>query len=125
MEQFKLQQSHNTPRIFGSVEQGLITIEGVCRPENSIDYFREFMHWIKYFNLTATKDVSVLIDLEYMNTSSGLILYRILSSIKRKLNTDQQIQIIWKHQLKDVDMKQVGEDFKYMLGDIIRLEVAS
>ncbi|MCB9224077.1 MAG: DUF1987 family protein [Crocinitomicaceae bacterium] len=124
MELYRLESTRQTPHIYGSIEEGVIQIKGICRPDNSIEFFQDFISWINLFNTLTAKNIVVEIDLEYMNTSSGMIIYRILNSIKSKLNPDQELSIIWKHDRQDFDMKQVGEDFQYMLGDIFTVQPA-
>ena len=124
MELFIQERTLHTPDIYGSVEKGLIKIQGICRPENAIEYFRDFISWMKYFNMVTTANILVEIDLEYMNTSSGMILYKILSGIKSKLNSGQKLMIVWRYDQQDQDMKMVGEDFQYMLGEVFKVEAA-
>lgn len=125
MELYKQKRTDETPEIYGSVDQGVIKVDGICRPSNSIECFREFISWISYFSMAVnTETIKVEINLDYMNTSSGMIIYRILSSVKRSLKPGQSLYITWIHEKSDSDMRQVGEDFKYMLGDILKVEAA-
>lgn len=125
MELYKQIATNETPEIYGSVEEGVVKIRGICRPTNTIDTFREFISWINYFSVKSNTDViKVEIQLDYLNTSSGMIIYRILSSIKRNLKQEQSLHVLWIHDQSDSDMKQVGEDFQYMLGDVLKIEAA-
>lgn len=75
---------------------------------------------MKYFQMTESKEISVEIELEYINTSSALVILRILREIKSIIN--REIAIKWIYQNDDKDMREVGKDFKYILGEIIQLE---
>jgi hypothetical protein len=123
MENFKQKATHNTPKIEGSVEEGMLSITGVCRPENSVDFFRPLINWVNYFKLNAPNSIKVVVDLEYLNTSSGMILFRILSTLKSGSNGTDSLGVVWKYNKNDDDMKQVGEDFYYMLGEQTNFQI--
>lgn len=76
---------------------------------------------MKYFQMTESKEISVIIELEYINTSSALMILRVLSEIKSMIK-DRDVKIRWFFQADDKDMREVGKDFKYILGEIIQLE---
>ena len=61
------------------------------------------------------------LDLKYMNTSSGLIIFRILKEIK-KLSSHKNVRVTWVYDEQDEDMMGVGKDFQYMIGDIVQLK---
>ena len=120
MNDITIQATAKTPQIIGNVSTGTILIEGRCYPEDVAVFFHPFLNWLKRFQLSESESISVVIDIDYMNTSSGLILYRMLKEIKRMSN--KEISFIWKHEADDIDMQEIGEDFQHMLGRQFKLE---
>jgi SiaC family regulatory phosphoprotein len=121
MENYNIQATQNTPNIEGNIAKGSITIAGRCCPDDCVTFFQPFINWLKFFVISDQKQVNVLIDLDCFNTSSGLILFRILKDIKA-LSNSRQVDITWKYDPEDFDMMGVGKDFQYMLGDIIQMD---
>ncbi|UKN02495.1 DUF1987 domain-containing protein [Paracrocinitomix mangrovi] len=122
MNEFKLNATDNTPHIEGSKIDGIISIRGICKPEDSVTFFRPFLNWLSIFKMVELKHIRLYVDLKYVNTSSGMILFKTLSGLKSHFS-DRLFEVYWEYDQDDEDMRLVGEDFKYMLGDIIKVKV--
>lgn len=123
MREFTSISGPRTPLIFGSMEEGRIEIKGRCCPEDCADFFQPFINWMKFFHLTESKTIVVSINLEYINTSSSLVLSRILRDLK-SLGDRKEVSVLWFYPEDDHDMHEVGKDLQYILGDVIQLQAA-
>ena len=121
MEEFNLVATQTTPCIKGSLKDGKVSICGKCCPEDSVAFFEPFYQWLKILSISENQMLEFEFDLKYMNTSSGLIIFRILKEIK-KLTSHKKVIVTWKYDEQDEDMMGVGKDFQYMIGDIVKLK---
>ena len=121
MNEFKTLSTHKTPEITGEADKGRITIKGKCIPENALEFFSPFRNWLLDFTNSDVEKIDVQIDLEYFNTSTSNILLDVFKHLNR-VNDSKPVNITWIYEEDDVDMQEVGEDYKIMVGDIITLQ---
>ena len=121
MNDFKLESTVKTPEIYGIKDRGVISIKGKCIPEDAREFFSPFRNWLLEFTDKAIDKINVEVDLEYFNTSTSNILLDIFKHLSR-VNQKKDVRIIWIYEEDDLDMQEVGEDYKLMVGDIMSLE---
>ena len=121
MNNYRQKATYNTPYILGSVTNGTLHIFGRCCPEDCVSYFHPLINWMKLFQLSESNSIQISIDLEYINTSSSLVILRILKEVK-SMSKSKDVKILWFHDSEDSDMREVGKDLKYVLGDIVQIE---
>jgi len=124
MNEFKTDGTPKTPEISGEVENAKITIKGICIPEDARNFFLPFRDWLLEFTEFTSKKINVEVDLEYFNTSTSNILLDVFKHLHRTAQS-KEVSITWVYEEDDVDMKEVGEDYQIMVGDIIELKSKS
>ena len=126
MNEFKTIGTLKTPEISGEVESGSISISGICIPEDARDFFNPFRNWLLDFTQSTSNKIYVEIDLEYFNTSTSSILLDVFKHLNRTNDLDSKhVEITWVYEEDDLEMKEVGEDYQTMIGDIIQLQSKS
>lgn len=103
-----------TPKITADADSGRISIEGICVPENSFDFFEPLKEWIDEYCKSPASSTIFEVRLEYFNTSTSLILLQ-LFKLFLPLHKNQKVQIIWFYDEDDLDMREAGEEYFYML----------
>lgn len=121
MKNFRQKSTERTPEIIGDVQQGTLSIIGRSYMEDAHNFFNPLRIWLKDFYLTESDTIRVVIDIEYMNTSSGMILVYMLKELQT-LSLAKDVHVSWVYDADDLDMKEVGEDFQFFIGDIITLD---
>jgi hypothetical protein len=121
MNEFKTVATHKTPEINGNIETGELSIKGKCIPEDARDFFVPFRNWLLDFVKTPQENIKVEVDLEYFNTSTSSIILDVFKHLNR-VNSEKNVQITWIFEEDDIEMEEVGEDYKIMIGDIITLQ---
>ena len=120
MNDFFVEETHRTPRIEGSVQKGTLSISGKSLPEDAKDFYLPFKEWlIKFFESPSPK-LSVIIELEYFNTATSKVLVDMMINFE-KLRDQKEIEVVWIYDEDDLEMQEVGGDFKLLLGDLITL----
>ena len=121
MNDFRIDATVKTPEILGVVEDSFISIKGKCIPEDSREFFSSFRNWLLEFTDKTTDPIKVEVDLEYFNTSTSNILLDIFKHLSR-VGQSKKVSIVWIYEEDDLDMEEVGEDYKLMVGELLTLQ---
>ena len=120
MKKFNFQPKTLTPEIQGNTETGILSIRGTSFPEDSATFYAPLLEWVETFYKSKTDKLLFHIDLEYMNSATGIVISQICRRMKQ-LDHEKIIEIIWNYETGDIDMKEFGLDLKALYGDIIKI----
>ncbi|UKN00729.1 DUF1987 domain-containing protein [Paracrocinitomix mangrovi] len=120
MEIYMKKATNSTPKILGNVTEGTLAISGRCYPEDSQSFFASLNSWLEHFYQTENPVIHVLFDLEYMNTSAGTVMAQMLKRLTI-LSDDKKIKVEWRYDNEDLDMKDMGESFNLLYGEMVTL----
>lgn len=121
MKEFKTEATTKTPEIIGDIDKGMFSIKGKCIPEDARDFFIPFRDWLINFTETTNEPINVEIDLEYFNTSTSSILLDIFKHLGTT-SKSKEVKVKWIYEEDDIEMEEVGEDYRIIVGDFITLE---
>ena len=94
----------NTP--FVHIREGEIIFRGRCIPEDPNIFFRPLLNDIKEYCQHKFLKTHVIMDLEYINTSSTRWLVDLLSELHK---CKQEILVEWYYEFGDEDMMDLGK----------------
>ena len=114
--------TEKTPMINGDIEKGEITIKGRSYPESTTDFYKDFKIWLQSFYTNAPNTITVVLDLEYFNTSTTAVLYDMIQNLS-KLREGRKIDVTWYFDEDDYDMIDKGHELQKLLGDMIHLTI--
>ncbi len=118
MNEFYLEATPKTPKLYFNRESGEFEISGRSIPENSIEFYKPVISWLDSYIDNPNSNTLLVIKLEYFNTSSSKCLVEILRRLER-LNGSHPVAVKWCYEEEDEDMQESGEDFK----EIIKLPI--
>ncbi|HXB13194.1 MAG TPA: DUF1987 domain-containing protein [Bacteroidia bacterium] len=122
METLLIKATARTPAIKFDPIQGKLEIKGRSIPENAAEFYKPLIEGLNKYVINPKPVIQVDIQLEYLNTDSArciLNIFRLLESLQAKGN---QVNINWYYEKDDLDMKEVGEDFREMVSLAFNLE---
>lgn len=119
MKNFYQEASPKTPKLQFDGATGEFEISGRSIPENSIDHFRPLLVWLEEYIKDPAEHTSLIIRLEYFNTSSSKCLVEIFRKLERLKDNGGSTSVVWYYDEEDEDMHESGMDFK----EIIRLPI--
>jgi hypothetical protein len=75
------------------------------------------MAWIEELVATSPKNISIVFDLEHVNTSSTRIILQILRTLNgfKKGKGKGNLTIVWNYDKEDKDMLEQGETLQQIL----------
>jgi hypothetical protein len=109
MKNLHLEGTAKTPYINFDAKTGNLEIKGRSIPENSVEFYRPVIDWLHDYSKQASPETNVHINLEYLNTSSGVFI-KLLKTIEAIEETGSKVTIYWYYD--DEDMYEVGEDYE-------------
>ena len=111
MDNIFIEQTSKTPRVDFNAQTGFMLIAGISIPENTVDFYRILISWINEYALSPLPETTLILKLEYFNTSSSVVLldmFKILSKVTGA-------KVHWYYESDDVEMEEVGEDYANMI----------
>ena len=114
MENLIINKTINTPEVFFDIDKKTLSLCGNSLPENPADFYMVIDDYINIYSQQYHYDkLNIILDITYMNTSSGK---RIFSLIKKCVEKFNIINITWIYDSNDEDMYEQGKDFEHTLG---------
>ena len=109
MRSLSIAATAKTPHIEFDAQQNQLTLSGRSIPENAVDFYRPVLDWTH--SLEAETPLTVVVQLEYFNTSSS----KCLLDLFKRLETSSEVSIKWHFDADDEDMLEAGEDYDHIV----------
>ena len=121
MEKHVIQeQLRNCPGIFYYPDTNKLELIGRSIPENPEIIFKRLDDWITV-HFDKSKDLEIIIQLEYINSGSSKYLFEILKKLTHFRHTGNTIRMKWIYESDDEAMLELGEHYRDTAG--IPLEI--
>ena len=109
MERINIEGGIKVPKLQCDAETGVILIEGVSVPENTVDFYHPVVFWMQEYVKNPQEMTIFNLRLEYFNTSTSVILlnmFRVLSPLGAKKLT---INWFFEENHNQIMMQQIWE----------------
>jgi hypothetical protein len=110
MDQMIIEPTKYSPRVELD-PSGFIHIQGRSIIEDPFTFYGPILSWVE--NATSSS-LKVEIKLEYLNTSSSIQIYKLLSLIQENCKIDN-VSISWFYEENDEDTFELGKEFESQL----------
>lgn len=110
MNQMIIEPTKYSPRVELN-PSGSIFIEGRSIIEDPFAFYNPILNWVKNSTAHALK---VEIKLEYLNTSSSIQIYKLLTIIQDSYHTGN-VTVDWYYEEDDEDTYELGKEFEAQL----------
>ncbi|RUT79620.1 DUF1987 domain-containing protein [Ancylomarina longa] len=115
MNSLVLKGSPKTPSINFDPSTGTFLIEGRSIPENSLDFYKPIMEWLDSYIGSPEELTTVVVKLEYFNTSSSKCLLDVFKKLEGIFKRGHKVSINWHYETDDEDMLEAGEDYQSII----------
>lgn len=115
MENYYLKSTSKTPYLDFKYHEGIFEISGRSIPENSIEFYKPLIQWIEEYTKKPREKTTLLVKLEYFNTSSSKCLVEVFRKLEKVHQAGYETHILWYYESEDEDMLESGEDFKEII----------
>ncbi|MCB9225138.1 MAG: DUF1987 domain-containing protein [Crocinitomicaceae bacterium] len=108
----EIQATNKTPYIKLDKLAGTIEISGVSIPENTKEFYWQFNRWLSEYSREPAPLTKVKISLMYMNSSSTVVITRMLMLLDELIGMKTVVEIDWYFESDDLEIKEIGQYYK-------------
>lgn len=117
MRKLFIKETLNSPKVILDQSKKRYEISGKSFPENSKTFYQPVFDWINELATEPqTEKINLSLIYEYISSSSVITLKQLLTKIKALSEQDIQIQVLWYYDAGDPDIKEIGEEYKKLIG---------
>jgi hypothetical protein len=116
MSNLIIQPTDDTPLIDFNITSNVFRMSGISIPENPIAFFVPVQNWvIDMVSQVSHKNLRVILDFEYFNTSTVKFIIIILKEFKKSTENNNQLTIMWEYMQDDDDMLETGRELSELV----------
>ena len=112
MENINYLATEKTPEVNFDFQKGEFLVRGISIPENTVDFYHGLIFALREYAKDPQPNSILRIGLEYFNTSTSVIILKILNALE--MAESSKVEVIWYYEEDDIEMEEVGLDFKEM-----------
>lgn len=121
MENLVREQTEESPEI-QFVTTGQLLIRGISVLENVNGFYTDVFNWLNEFGKRLPESVSLVFEIEYLNTSSNKICVELARKVSGFKNACKNLSIVWRYENGDDDAYELGKDIEYWTGSEFKFE---
>ena len=110
IEPIIIEETENTPEIIFDKENNVFRISGRSIVENAHEFYHPIKLWLKEYLKDPNSKTELIINYEYLNSSSSLQLMKIIFLLEDLLTLNKEIKVIWLYEKDDEMTKERGEE---------------
>lgn len=111
MGNLEIEKTNQTPEINFNTN-GVFLVKGISTPDNVQKFYQPVFNWLNDFKLTNPVEISLTLEIDYLNTSSTRVMVELLNLLNTFKQLNTKISILWLYEDGDDDMLELGEDLK-------------
>ncbi|MCG8573487.1 MAG: DUF1987 domain-containing protein [Flavobacteriales bacterium] len=124
-ENVEIPATANTPAIILNKDEGIIDVRGLSIPENTREFYYHFNRWLTEYSFHPAKRTQVTIALQYMNSSSSVVITRLIMLLDEMIGIKSEVRVKWFYERDDIEMKEQGEYYRLIMKipiDLVEVE---
>lgn len=114
MENLKIEGTFTTPEVDFNAETGQLSLTGSSTIEYPFDFYEKLIEWVDEYAKVSNGSTTVLVGLEYFNTSSSKCLLNFLKQVVL-LKEKGELKLKWQYDEEDEDAEDAGHDYSRLL----------
>ena len=100
-----------SPAIDFDPVSGVLSMRGESYPENTFEFFRPVMAWLRDYLAEATAPVSMELELSYLNTGSIKCLMDMFDLLDAHHQEGKAARIVWRYHANNPRALETAEEF--------------
>ncbi len=112
LDSLVVERTASTPSVDFNAETGLLVLNGESYPENSFDFFRPLLEWVRTFLSGSQGPVRLQIGLTYMNTSSIKSMMDLLDLLEDAHASSREVTVTWYYDEENDRALEMAEEFR-------------
>ncbi|MBP1628325.1 MAG: hypothetical protein H6Q00_2800 [Holophagaceae bacterium] len=112
MENLVIDGSTSSPRVDFDAARGHLLLSGESYPENSFEFYKPLLNWIRSFLEQSPQEVTLELRLAYLNTSSIKALMDLLDDLEEAHRAGRQVSVNWYYDEENDRALDLAEEFR-------------
>ena len=110
-EKISIEGTSDTPQVILDKENGIFKIVGISLPTNIFEFYNPIVNWLLKYSESPNEETNFEFKFSYLNSSSSKIISDIMQILKTIIEKNKKLQIIWRHNHEDDEIKEMGIDY--------------
>jgi hypothetical protein len=115
MENLRIDATVKTPFVDFDQESGIMLIQGRSIPQDAEIFWEPILKWFYAYSVKPAEKTYFIFDFEYFNISSSKRVLFLLYKMAEMVESGIDIEVEWRCQDGDRDMREVGNDYACMV----------
>lgn len=115
MEPLTISATNYSPGINFDKEVGKFLMFGKSFPEEAKIFFDPVLYWLEEYINQPNNETIFEIRLDYYNSATSTILLEILYTLKKIVQADKKVKVVWYYLEIDDDMLDAGKEYEEMV----------
>lgn len=111
MENLIIKGTDDTPDVYLSKNENIVSIHGMSLPEDVKEFYRPIIAWFDEYFSSPNSETTVNFGMTYFNTASSKIILDLLFIIKKGIEAGHKIKVTWGYEEDDEEMEESGQDY--------------
>lgn len=112
---FRVDKTTKSPGIQYNPNTNIISITGISVPEDHASFYNPIIAWFEAFVQSPPDHTTVIVQMEYFNTSSSKYFLRIFKMLQGILDKGKRVEAVWIYEEDDWDMRECGNDYQSLV----------
>lgn len=113
MDNLEISRTQSSPQVMAEVVTGKLHMAGDSYPENSFEFFMPIINWVNdYLALEEQPDLSLELNLLYLNTSSVKAMMDIFDLLEEAHDDGKEVAVNWYYDAENERIAELAEEFK-------------
>ena len=114
MEDLLIEGTEETPSVHLQVG-GELSLTGRSYPEDALEFYSPVLSWLDEYQKRPADLTEATFNISYFNSSSTILLLKILTSLSVMHQSDHKVRVIWMHDNGDTLMADKAEEMSSMV----------
>ncbi|MCC7331677.1 MAG: DUF1987 domain-containing protein [Flavobacteriales bacterium] len=115
MNPYFIPATDSSPEVYFDLQKNIFQIRGKSVFTDADKFYSSAIEWLKSAEGKLKGQINFIFDLEYFNIISSKRILFVLYTLNEMRAKGIEISITWNFSLDDDDMREVGEDYSYMV----------
>lgn len=116
MKKLYIKETLNSPKVLFDPSKRRYEISGKSFPENSKTFYQPVFDWLDESGDLMNDKIQLSLIFDYISSSSVITIKQLLAKIKGLCDKGANIQVFWHYDVADPDIKEIGEEYKKLVG---------
>jgi hypothetical protein len=121
MKKLYIKETLNSPKVLFDPSKKRYEISGKSFPENSKTFYEPVFEWISELTVADADKMQLSLMFDYISSSSVITIKQLLARVKIICDKGADIQVMWHYDAADPDIRDIGEEYKKLVGIDITL----